>query len=118
MAMARRIGADHTFQAGNSLSPMIVGIPTQQSPGGGSKCCCSCDYCVAIWELAEKWYTITEIPQDGWTNTDPTDVSYQKTVYVPCYEEDTGCDGGGFLALCIRWWRSLLHYPAVIVPSS
>lgn len=68
---------------------------------GGDKCCWSCDYCVTIWDLAPGWYTVTEIPQDGWTNTNPGgDPPYTKTVEVICFEGD-GCDGGDSLCgLC------------------
>jgi hypothetical protein len=82
---------------------MIVGISTQSSPGGDSKCCWSYDYCVTTWDLAEGLHTITEIPQDGWTNTDPTDVRYQNPVYVPYYEEDAGCDGGIWPSCPLDW---------------
>ena len=64
--------------------------------GEDDKCCYCCDYCVTIWDLAEGEYTVIEIPQDGWTNTDPEDGSYKKMVYVPCLDGgdlDYSCGG-------------------------
>jgi hypothetical protein len=69
---------------------------TVTTAGSGGTCCSGCDYCVTIWDLAEGEYTVTEVTPlpIGWTNTDPGHGSYQKTVYVPCYEADALCDGG------------------------
>ena len=47
--------------------------------------CDECDDdCITLCDLMPGSYNITEVPQDGWTNTDPSDGSGQKTVDVIC----------------------------------